>query len=167
LGNAACGNCRVNFAAMLVVHGVAIASERPEWPRDLRIFGAICAAWGVVLLCRVIFLSSSAEFQDVLSGVKFYANTARLTMTIQAAVFIAFGVAIFARLRWGLLLGLLYFAQVVVGHLIFLAKYVHIPDQAVHVKIASVGSPFVLAILIYLWMRARPMLRRAPVDDPA
>jgi hypothetical protein len=141
---------------------VEITAKSTDWPRDLRIFGALSAAWGILLLCRVIFMSSSVEFQDVLLGVKFYGNTARLTMTIQAAVFIAFGVAIFARLRWGLVLGLLYFAQVVLGHIVFIARNVHVPDQAIHVKIASIEGPVTLAILIYVWMRARPMLRRAP-----
>jgi hypothetical protein len=143
-------------------HGVETTAEGIEWPRDLRIFGALCAAWGVLLLCRVIFASSSAVFQDVLFGVKFYADIARLTMTIQAAIFIAFGIAILARLRWGLVLGLLYFAQVVIGHLIFIFRNIHVPDQAVHMKIASIEGPVTLAILVYLWIRARPRLRHAP-----
>jgi hypothetical protein len=147
---------------MLVVQRMAIAAECPEWPRDLRIFAAICAAWGMLLLCRVLFVSSSAEFQDVLLGVKFYGNTARLTMTIQAVIFLAFGIAMLTRMQWGLVLGLLYFAQVVIGHVIFIARNIHVPDQAVHAKIASIEGPVTLAILIYLWMRARPMLRHAP-----
>jgi hypothetical protein len=148
---------------MLEIHGVETRAERIEWPRDLRIFGAICAAWGVVLLCRLIFVSSSAEFQDVLFGVKFYANTARLTMTIQAAIFIAFGTATLGRLRWGLVLGLLYFLQVVIGHVVFIARNIDVPDQAIHVKIASIEGPVTLAILVYLWIRARPRLRPAPI----
>jgi hypothetical protein len=148
---------------MLVIHCVGNSAEAIEWRRDLRVFGALCAAWGIILLCRIIFVSSSAEFQDVLLGVKFYGNTARLTMTIQAAIFVAFGVAILARLRWGLVLGLLYFAQVVIGHIVFIARNIHVPDQAIHVKIASIEGPVTLAILIYLWIRARPRLRHAPV----
>jgi hypothetical protein len=148
---------------MLVDHGVEITPEGPQWPRDLRIFAALCVAWGIVLLCRVIFMSSSQVFQDVLFGVKFYDDTARLTMTIQAVIFLAFGIAILARLRWGLALGLLYFVQVVIGHVLFIVRNFQVPDQAVHVKIASIEGPVMLAILVYLWIRARPMLGHAPV----
>lgn len=147
---------------MLDLHRMAITADRPQWPRELRIFASLCVAWGILLFFRVIFMSSSERFQDVLLGVKFYGANARLTMTIQAVIFLAFGIAILARLRWGLVLGLLYFAQVVIGHVIFIARNIHVSDQAVHVKIASIEGPVTLLILIYLWMRARPMLRRAP-----
>jgi len=147
---------------MLVLHGVEPRTERPEWPSDLRIFGTLCAAWGIVLICRVIFVSSSAVFQDVLFGVKFYSDTARLTMTIQAVIFATFGIAMLARLRWGLVFGLLYFAQVIIGHIIFLVMNIHVPDQVVHVKIASIEGPIMLVILLYFWTRARPLLRCAP-----
>jgi hypothetical protein len=60
--------------------------------------------------------------------------------------------------RWGLLLALVYMAQVIVGHVIFIASNLGVDSQRIHVKIASVESPVVLVIALYVWYRARPLL---------
>jgi hypothetical protein len=144
---------------------MAIPAQRRQWPLDLRIFAGICAAWGTLLLLRVAFDHGSAgnPFQDVFFGVKHYGHEARMTMAVQAVVFLVFGIGVLMRRRFGLVLGLLYFAQVVLGHVIFFVRNLNVPDQAMHVKITAIGFPIVLAILLYFWFRARPLLKRSSV----
>ena len=62
--------------------------------------------------------------------------------------------------RWGPILALVYMAQVVVGHVIFIASNLGVDSQRIHVKIASIESPVVLLIALYVWYRARPLLRQ-------
>jgi hypothetical protein len=57
-----------------------------------------------------------------------------------------------------LILGLLYFAQVVIGHVIFFVTNFNVPSQAVHVKITAIEGPVVFLILLYLWIRSRPFV---------
>jgi len=70
----------------------------------------------------------------------------------------AFGISILLHERWGLLLALLYFAQVMISHMIFLATNFNVPSEAIHVKIAAIEAPLVFALLLYLWIRSRPLL---------
>jgi len=135
------------------------ASDR--WPRDLGIFAGLCILWAAVLLMRSIFNLSAggASIEDVILGVKFYGDHARLTMALQAIVFIAFAVGILMHQRWGLILALVYMTQVIVGHVIFIGSNLGVEAQRVHVKIASIESPVVLLIALYVVYRARPILR--------
>jgi hypothetical protein len=82
-------------------------------------------------------------------------------MTIQAIVFAAFGIGILLHRRWGLIVGLLYYAEVVLSHIIFFTTNFNVPSQAVHVKITAIEAPIVFAILLYLWIRGRPVLGHA------
>jgi hypothetical protein len=137
---------------------------RDRWPLDVRIFGALCALWSLELLVRVAtagrFDAVKLPFQDVLFGVKFYGTAARVTMTIQATVFAAFGIGMFLRRRWAMVLALIYFVQVVAGHLYFIVANFGDASQAVHVKIASIEGPAMVIVLFYLWYRGRSVLRR-------
>ena len=138
------------------------ASDR--WPRDLGIFAGLCILWAAVLLMRSIFNLSAggAPIEDVILGVKFYGDQARLTMALQAIVIAAFGIGILTRQRWSLILALLYMAQVVIGHVIFITSNLGVDSQRVHVKIASIESPVVLLIALYVFYRVRPRLRQSP-----
>ena len=145
---------------------MAVATKtEPRWHRDLLVFAGLCTVWSALLIFRVVTrdaLSSQASpFQDVFLGVKFYGRAAHLTMTIQAIIFAAFGIGILAHRRWGLILALLYFAEVVLSHIIFFATNFNVSSQAVHVKITAIEAPIVLAILLYLWIRSRPLLSHA------
>jgi hypothetical protein len=135
---------------------------KPRWHRDLLVFAALCTLWSALLIFRVVtrdpFSSQASPFQDVFLGVKFYGHSAHITMTIQAAVFAAFGIGILLHQRWGLILALFYFAEVVLSHIIFFVSNLNVPSQAVHVKITAVEGPIVLVILFYLWIRSRPLL---------
>jgi hypothetical protein len=141
---------------------VAISRKPDKWHRDLLVFALLCILWAALLMFRVVardpLSSPTNPFQDVFLGVKFYGHAAHLTMTIQAIIFAAFGIGILLQQRWGLILGLLYFAQVVMSHIIFFATNFNVPWQAVHVKITVIEGPIVLLILLYLWFRSRPLL---------
>jgi hypothetical protein len=67
------------------------------------------------VVTRDPFSSQAYPFQDVFLGVKFYGRVAHITMAIQAIIYGALGIGILLHQRWGLILGLLYFAQVVIG----------------------------------------------------
>ena len=112
-------------------------------------------------MTRSIFNLSAGgvPLEDVIFGVKFYANQARVTMALQAIIIAAFGLGILMHQRWGLILALLYMAQVIIGHVIFIASNLGVDSQRIHVKIASIESPIVLLIALYVWYRARPLLR--------
>jgi hypothetical protein len=116
-----------------------MAGESDSWPLDFRIFAVLCIVWSLVLFARSILNLSAGgvPLEDVVFGVKFYANEARLTMALQAIVIAAFGLGILMRQRWALILALLYMAQVVAGHVIFITSNLGVESQRIHVKIAS------------------------------
>jgi hypothetical protein len=139
-----------------------VTNEERRWHRDLLVFAVFCVLWSALLIFRVAisdpFSSQASPFQDVFFGVKFYGRAAHITKTIQAIVYAAFGIGILLHQRWGLILGLLYFAQVVIGHIIFFATNFNVPSQAVHVRITAIEGPIMFVILLYLWIRGRPFL---------
>ena len=132
------------------------ASDRP--PLDFRIFAVLCILWSLFLFARAIFNLSAGgvPIEDVIFGIKFHGNEARLTMALQAIVIASFGIGILMRQRWGAILAMLYMAQVIAGHVIFITSNWSVESQHIHVKIASAESPVVLLIAIYVWYRARP-----------
>lgn len=138
-----------------------MADDADGLPRDFRIFAGLCIVWSAVLLARSIFnlAAGGVPLEDVIFGVKFHGDEARVTMALQAIIIAAFGIGILLRQRWGAILALLYMAQVVAGHVIFITSNLGVESQRVHVKIASAESPVVLLIAIYVWYRSRPLLR--------
>lgn len=136
-----------------------MATDPAGWPRDFRIFAGVCVVWSAVLMARAVFnLSAGAPLEDVVFGVKFHGNQARLTMALQAVVIATFGIGIVMRQSWLPILALLYMAQVVAGHVIFITSNLGVESQRVHVKIASAEAPVVLLIALYVAYRARPLL---------
>src|SRR5258708_2171732 len=130
---------------------MAIPVQGERWHRDLLVFAVLCTLWSAVLIFRVVtrdpFSSQAYPFQDVFLGVKFYGRVAHITMAIQAIIYAALGIGILLHQRWGLILGLLFFVT-----------NFNVPSQAVHVKITAIEGPIVFLILLYLWIRSRPLL---------
>ena len=98
---------------------------KPHWHRDILVCALLCILCSALLIFRAIrdpFSSPGYPFQDVFVGIKFYGHAAHITMTIQAIAFAAFGIGILLHQRWGLILVLLYFAEVVTieGPIVFL-----------------------------------------------
>jgi len=141
-----------------------IAGDAVAWPRDFRIFAGLCVLWSAVLAARSIFNLTAAgvPLQDVIFGVKFYGDEARVTMALQAIIIASFGLGILRRQRWGVILALLYMAQVVAGHAIFILSNLGVESQRIHVKIASAESPVVLLIALFVLYRSIPRLRETP-----
>jgi hypothetical protein len=140
-----------------------MVADAVRWPRDFQIFAGLCVVWSVILMARALFNLSAGgvPIEDVIFGVKFHGEQARVTMALQAVVIAAFGIGILMRRSWGLILALLYMAQVVAGHVIFITSNLGVESQRIHVKIASIESPVVLLIALYVWYRSRPLLARA------
>ena len=80
-------------------------------------------------------------------------------MTIQALAFAAFGIGILLHQRCGLILALMYFAEVVISPILFFVTNFSVPSQAVHVKITAIEGPIVFLILLYLLIRSRPLVQ--------
>jgi len=139
-----------------------MAGEINRWPRDFQIFAGVCILWSAVLIARALFNLSAggAPIEDVIFGVKFHGDEARVTMALQAIIIASFGIGILMRRRWGTILALLYMAQVIIGHAIFITSNLGVDSQRIHVKIASIESPVVLLIALYVWYRANPILRQ-------
>jgi hypothetical protein len=142
---------------------MAAASDR--FPLDFRIFAGLCVLWSIALLARAVFNLSAggAPIEDVIFGIKFNGDQARITMALQALVIASFGIGILMRQRWGTILAILYMAQVVAGHVIFIASNWAVESQRIHVKIASAESPVVLLIALYAWYRSRPLSKARPI----
>ncbi len=134
------------------------------WPRDLKIFALCSALWGLGLVARILYAGGLLDFmpdtrlQAVIGGLKFYGETARIVLVMQAAIFIAFATAILAERRWGLVLALGYMVEVVASHLAFVIGYMDDPAQSVHVRTAALQGPVAVLILLYLWIRSRDLL---------
>ena len=120
-------------------------NAKRRWHPDLLVFALLCTLWSALLIFRVAIHdplgAQASRFQDVFLGVKFYGHTAHVTMTIQAIVFAAFGIGILLHQRWGLILALLYFAEVVISHVIFFVTNFTVPSQAIHVRITAIEGP--------------------------
>ena len=138
------------------------------WPRDLRIYAAICVVWSALLVTRVFFqvgLGMAGDpMQAVLFGHKFYALQARLVLLMQAFIYAWFGFGIIGKKRWALVVAMLYMMQVVLGHLVFVIANLSVPGQEMHVKIAAFEGPVMVLILLYLWIRSSGLIfeRDAP-----
>jgi hypothetical protein len=139
-----------------------MAADADRRPQDLQIFAGLCVLWSAVLMARAIFNLSAggAPIEDVIFGVKFHGDRARVTMALQAVIIAAFGIGILMRRSWGLILALLYMAQVVAGHVIFITSNLGVESQRIHVKIALAEAPMVLLIALYVVYRACPLLPR-------
>jgi hypothetical protein len=145
-----------------------IARDAERWPLDLRIFAGLCVVWAAILAARALFnltAGPAVSIEDVIFGVKFYGHEARLTMALQAIVIGSFGIGILMRQRWGVILALLYMAQVVAGHIIFITSNLGVESQRPHVKIATAESPVILLLALYVVYRAWPLLRATPVAE--
>jgi hypothetical protein len=138
------------------------ADEHDRWPLDLKIFAALCVAWSVGLVVRVLTqggLGSAADpAQAVVFGYKTYGLQARLVLLAQSSVYAFCGLGILGQKRWGLVAALLYMSQVVIGHLAFVLLNLQVPGQEIHVKIAAAEGPVMVLILLYLWIRSRDLL---------
>jgi hypothetical protein len=148
-----------------VADPLMVAGDPNRWRLDFRIFAGLCILWSTVLIARALFnlvAGPAVQIEDVIFGVKFYGNEGRVTMALQAIIIGSFGIGILMRRRWGVILALLYMAQVVAGHVIFISSNLGVESQRPHVKIAAAESPVIFLIALYVLYRAVPILRLKP-----
>jgi hypothetical protein len=138
------------------------SDSRQNWPLDLRLFALGAGCWAAFLATRVLLHDSYAEIVDpleaVIGGMKFYGPTARVILLAQAGIFWAIAVGMFRRRRWALVLALLYMAEVVMSHFVFILVYFDTPSEWVNVRMAAVVGPWMVLLTLYLWIRGNPLL---------
>ncbi len=139
-------------------------SHRPQvaWPFDLRVFAAIAGLWALCLAISAFVHSGDFEVVDpvetVFAGVRFNGDAARLVLIVEAGIFAAMAIGVFAHRRWGLLLALCYMVQVVISHLAFVIAYLPIRSEWMNVRAAASQGPMMVLITLYLWIRAYDLI---------
>lgn len=92
--------------------------------------------------------------ETVFAGVRFNGDAARVVLIVEAGIFAAMAIGVFAHRRWGLLLALCYMVQVVMSHLAFVIAYLPIRSEWMDVRAAASQGPLMVLITLYLWIRA-------------
>jgi hypothetical protein len=156
--------------------------KTPKWPFDLQVFAAMSGLWALCLALSVYANAASVGLVDpletVFAGVRFDGDDARVIVTIEAGIFAAISIGMFARRRWALLLALVYMAEVVVSHLAFVIAYLPIRLEWMSVRATALQGPMMVMITLYLWIRCHGVIfettdsgaqaSRAPrLQDPA
>lgn len=137
-----------------------------KWPFDLKIFATFAWLWSVCLVMSAFFHVDQITVVDpvrtIFAGVRFGGDDARFVLIIEAGIFAAMAIGIFARRRWGLLLALCYMAQVVLSHLAFVIAYLPVRAEWTNVRLIAAQGPMLVLITLYLWIRACDLVFDAP-----
>lgn len=114
--------------------------------------------WAMCLALRAFVhigdLNLVDPIETIFAGVRFDGDAARVVMLVEAGIFAAIAIGVFARRRWGLLLALCYMAQVVMSHLAFVIAYLPIRSEWMNVRVVASQGPMMVLIALYLWIRA-------------
>lgn len=143
-------------------------SRRPRaaWPFDLRVFAAVAGLWAICLVIRAFVHIGDFDVVDpietILAGMRFNGDTARVVLIVEAGIFAAMAIGVFAGRRWGLLLALCYMVEVVMSHLAFAIAYLPIQSEWVNVRVVASEGPMMVLITLYLWIRACDLIFDSP-----
>jgi len=135
-------------------------SRQPQsaWPFDLRVFAALAGLWALCLVMRAFVHLGDLDVVDpietIFAGMRFNGDDARVVLIVEAGIFGAMAIGVFARRRWGLLLALCYMVQVVMSHLAFVIAYLPIRSEWMSVRVVASQGPMMVLITLYLWIRA-------------
>ena len=135
-------------------------SRQPQaaWPFDLRVFAVMAGLWALCLVLRAFVHIGEIDVVDpietIFAGMRFNGNDARVVLIVEAGIFAAMAIGVFARRRWGLLLALCYMVQVVMSHLAFVIAYLPFHSEWRNVRVVASQGPMMVLITLYLWMRA-------------
>jgi hypothetical protein len=142
--------------------------SQAAWPLDLRIFAALALMWALCLVLSAFAHVGEFDVVDpvetIFAGVRFNGDPARLVLIVEAGIFAAMAIGIFAQRRWGLLLALCYMVQVVMSHLAFVIAYLPIRSEWMNVRAVASQGPMVVLITLYLWIRACDLIFDSPAD---
>lgn len=150
-------------------------TERPTpqrqltWPFDLRVFAILAGLWALLLAANAFVHVGEIVVVDpietIFAGVRFNGDDARLVLIVEAGIFAAMAIGIFARRRWALLLALCYMVQVVMSHLAFVIAYLPIHAEWRNVRTVASQGPMMVLITLYLWIRACDLIFDASPAD--
>ncbi|MGB8414401.1 MAG: hypothetical protein WCE23_16405 [Candidatus Binatus sp.] len=131
---------------------------RAAWPFDLRVFAAMAGLWAICVTIMAFVHIGDFDVVDpietIFAGVRFSGDAACVVLVVEAGIFGAIAIGVFARRRWGLLLALCYMVQVVMSHLAFAIAYLPIRSEWINVRVATSEGPMMVLITLYLWIRA-------------
>ncbi len=146
---------------------VVAGKPKSKWPIDLRFCGFLSAVWALHLVLRVFdadpMIEASEPIHALVAGILFYGDQARILKLVEAGIFWAIAVGLMMSRRWGLVLALIYGAEVVMSHLVFVVAYRNVRPEWYHVHLAANEGPFVVLLTLYLWIRACDLIF---VDSP-
>jgi hypothetical protein len=143
--------------------------KSPKWPFDLSVFAAMSGLWALCLALSVYAHRADVGLVDpletVFAGVRFAGDDASVIVTIEAGIFAAISIGMFARWRWALVLALIYMAEVVVSHLVFVIAYLPFRLEWMSVRATALQGPMLVMITLYLWIRAHDFIFETPDRD--
>jgi hypothetical protein len=146
---------------------VVAGNQKSEWPIDLRFCGYLSAVWAFYLALKIFdpdpMTDASEPIHALVGGILFYGDQARVLTLVEAGVFWAIAVGLIRSRPWGLMLALIYGAEVVLSHLVFVTAYLDVRPEWYHVHLAANEGPFVVLLTLYLWIRACDLIF---VDPP-
>ncbi|MGA7871518.1 MAG: hypothetical protein WCA22_11535 [Candidatus Binatus sp.] len=146
-------------------------SRQPQvaWPFDLRVFAVMAGLWALCLAISAFVRIGDVDVVDpietIFAGVRFNGEDARLVLIVEAGIFAAMAVGVFAHRRWGLLLALCYMAQLVMSHLAFAIAYLPVRSEWMNVRAAASQGPMLVLITLFLWIRAYDLIFDSPPAD--
>lgn len=136
----------------------SLPQRQLTWPFDLRVFAVLAGLWALLLAANafehVTEIVVVDPIETIFAGVRFNGDDARLVLIVEAGIFAAMAIGIFAHRRWGLLLALCYMVQVVMSHLAFVIAYLPIRAEWMNVRTVASQGPMIVLITLYLWIRA-------------
>ncbi|HYL60330.1 MAG TPA: hypothetical protein VEU51_15790, partial [Candidatus Acidoferrales bacterium] len=136
--------------------------KHPKWPFDLSVFAAMSGLWALCLMLAVYAHTASVGLVDpletVFAGVRFAGDDAQTIVIVEAGIFATISIGMFARQRWALLMALIYMAEVVVSHLVFVIAYLPIRLEWMSVRATALQGPMLVMITLYLWIRGHDFL---------
>jgi hypothetical protein len=140
-----------------------------RWPLDLRVFASLCGLWslclGISAFVHVGEINVADPIETIFAGVRFSGDEARIVLIVEAGIFAAISVGVFAQRRWGLLLALCYMVQVVMSHLAFAIAYLPFRSEWMNVRAVASQGPMMVLITLYLWIRACDLIFDLPPAD--
>ncbi|MGC1679465.1 MAG: hypothetical protein WA740_18175 [Candidatus Binataceae bacterium] len=112
-------------------------------------------------------MADAAEpIHALVGGILFYGEQARILKLVEAGIFWAIAVGLIMSRGWGLVLALIYGAEVVMSHLVFVVAYLDVRPEWYHVHLAANEGPFVVLMTLYLWIRACDVIFTEPRSGP-
>ena len=143
--------------------------RRLTWPFDLWVFAILAGIWALLLVANAFEHVTEIVVVDpvetIFAGGRFNGDDARLVLMVEAGIFAAMAIGIFARRRWGLLLALCYMVQVVMSHLAFVIAYLPIHAEWRNVRTVASQGPMMVLITLYLWIRACDLIFDSPLAE--